>query len=471
MKILVAIANHGTKNAAYLQRLLQAYRSLPFEVRLVVLSDLPKDLGPDVEVVVGAPTRDPWSLPFGHKAIFAEQADRYDLFIYSEDDTLINQRNIEAFQRVSEVLPEDRLAGFMRYEVEPGGKRTFSTVHSHFHWVPSSLEAYGGLVFASFTNEHSACYLLLRRHLQQAIRSGGFLVPPHSERYDLLVTAATDPYTQCGFKKVVCVSELEDFVLHHLPNQYLGRMGLDEEDFSRQVSALLNLNSRPGEREELFTTQTNLYQSLGSRNYYEPCRQDILQHLPGRTGRVLSIGCGWAATEKELLDRGYQVAGIPLDAVIGACARARGIETTPPGFEAALQSLVGETFDLILISEVLQFLPDPAGLLAQCASLLAPGGLLTGSVANFDYLGIWRLVLEGKIPWECVRSFDRAGVHFSNRRKVVRWFKAAGYPRLRLFWTLEERNRSRAKVAGGLLNRLFASHLVFQAAGPGSGGR
>ena len=47
------------------------------------------------------------SLPFAHKAVFAENADRYDLFIYDEDDVLAPKSTIEAYPRATRVLPED----------------------------------------------------------------------------------------------------------------------------------------------------------------------------------------------------------------------------------------------------------------------------------------------------------------------------------------------------------------------------
>ena len=114
MRILVAIASYGTKNLKYLQALLTEYRRMPFEVDVVVLSNEPKELGEDVEVLVGLPTRNPRSLPFGHKALFAERAKDYDLFIYSEDDTLITERNIRAFLDAIGVLPAHEIAGFLR---------------------------------------------------------------------------------------------------------------------------------------------------------------------------------------------------------------------------------------------------------------------------------------------------------------------------------------------------------------------
>ena len=114
MKVLVAIANYGSKNQAYLERLVNEYKSMSYDIDIVVLSNIPKELSPDIEVRVGLPAKNPWSLPFRHKELFAERIDEYDLFIYSEDDTLIKQENIEAFVRVQEILSENEIAGFLR---------------------------------------------------------------------------------------------------------------------------------------------------------------------------------------------------------------------------------------------------------------------------------------------------------------------------------------------------------------------
>ena len=109
MNILVAIANYGLKNQAYLQKLIDEYKSMSYSVDIVVLSNIPKELDPDIEVIVGLPAKNPWSLPFTHKRIFAERSKYYDLFIYSEDDILIKQKNIEAFLKVQAILPDDEI--------------------------------------------------------------------------------------------------------------------------------------------------------------------------------------------------------------------------------------------------------------------------------------------------------------------------------------------------------------------------
>src|SRR5215467_11650345 len=116
MKILVAITSYGTANDKYLMRLIEEYRSMSHDVDIVVLSNIAKSVD-GVEVRVGMPTKDPWSLPFAHKQVLAERVNDYDLFIYSEDDTLITEANIRAVLDLSKQLPEREIPGFFRYEI------------------------------------------------------------------------------------------------------------------------------------------------------------------------------------------------------------------------------------------------------------------------------------------------------------------------------------------------------------------
>jgi hypothetical protein len=83
------IPNHGTKNDGYLARVLAEFRSMPYQTDFVLLSNLQKSHGNDVEVLTGTPTKNPHSLPFGHRKVFGERRDAYDLFVYTEDDILI----------------------------------------------------------------------------------------------------------------------------------------------------------------------------------------------------------------------------------------------------------------------------------------------------------------------------------------------------------------------------------------------
>lgn len=380
MKILVAIANHGTKNNAFLKRLLEEYRHFTCEVSIVVLSDTPKSFGDDIEVRVGAPTRNPYSLPFGYKKLFRERQNEYDIFIYSEDDTLITEENVRSFVDVTQYLPEEIICGFIRYETDHQKTRYYSTFNNHYHWDPTSVVQYGPYKLAYCTNEHSACFILTRAQLKKAIASGGFDKPPRVEKYDMLVTAATDPYTQCGFRKLIPVSHLEQFSLQHLPNVYIGKMGVKEEEVLRQIEVLLNVENEkiPGP----LIDSKRLDGIGGAKQYYERIRQDILETIPPQAKTVLSVGCVWGETEKEIAGRGIKVVGVPMDAVIAVSARMRGIETTPPNHDAAIRYLSGRKFDCILFNDVLEHVDDPAKWLNEYRSLLNPDGCFVISAAN-----------------------------------------------------------------------------------------
>ncbi len=463
MKVLVTIANHGKKNSEYLNILLKEYRSMRFETDIVVLSNIPKILGSDIEIVVGCPAKDPWSLPFGHKRVFADRADKYDLFIYSEDDTLIKESNIRAFLEATAVLPENEIAGFIRYETDSSGESNYSTINSHFHWVPGSVHSIKNYTFARFTNDHSACYVLTRKQLKTAIASGGFLVEPHQEKYDLLVTAATDPYTQCGFTKMLCISHLEDFCLHHLPNQYLGKMGLSSGDLRQQIDTLLSMTPENRQSEQLFQGETNLKQGRWSKNYYESCREDILDLIPAETKRILSIGCGSGATEAKLVQKGLEVVAIPLDSVIGACAETKGIKTMIANFDKALDELHKQKFDCILFLEVLEHLPDPINIMSRFFRLLSPNGVFLISVPNFNHIRVWRDILSGEIRWEERRDFTKSQVHFTTKRLVKRWLDQSGMEPAKLVFCIEEHYRKMAALSLGLSPGLLASNMIIVA--------
>jgi SAM-dependent methyltransferase len=461
MKMLVVIASYGRKNDAYLARVLSEYRSMPCHTDIVVLSNLAKDLGPDVEVVVGLPTKHPMSLPFGHKRIFAERQTQYDLFLYTEDDMLITRANIEALLRVSAMLPPSELLGFFQWEKYPDGTKYFPAVHGHFHWVPESVKVVGKYKFAQFTNEHAACFLLTRSQLQQAIASGGFLVPPHEGKYTLLETATTDPYTQCGFRKVLCLSHFEDFLVAHLPNCYAGGvLGLDEPDFRAQMDLLQRVAGNGGLPKPLLEPETKLFHRAWSKRYYEPCREDLLTLLPANARNVLSIGCGWGATEASLIKKGIRVVGVPLDSVIAACAQQRGVEVVCGDLNGALAQLAGQQFDAILMPGVLHLLSDPRKALMDAIALLSDSGVLVASFPNVERLPfLWRrLRYPGR--YTNFGDYRRGGMHAISKRRATQWFSQSGLRITKIKHTVPANWQRLVTRSRGLAAPLFSTEYV-----------
>lgn len=423
-RVLVAIANHGTSKQRELQRLLATYRSMTYPCDLVVLSDAPKDLGADVEVLVGAPTRDPWSLPFGHRRLFAERRDDYDLFVYSEDDHLVTEAHLRAFLDTVDVVADGDIPGFMRYELAADGERWLHTMHSGYRWDPDSAYLSQGLLFAHHTNEHAACTVMTRRHLDLAIRSGGYLVAPHRGKYDMLVTAATDLYTQCGLRKVVCVSRLDDFLVHHLPDKYVRVFGTPEHLVRPQLAALREIAAGRRPARTLLRTETAAGEGTLSKSYTEHRGDALVALLDVPVDRALVVGTGSVLREQQLLGDAAEITCIPLDSVVSATAEQAGLETLTPDLPTALQQLDGRRFPCILMVDLLHRWPDPAHVLRGLAPHLEPAGVVLLSIPNGPAHRLRALWHDRRLPRF---RFARTGLHLSGRGRLRRWLLDAGY--------------------------------------------
>jgi len=105
-------------------------------------------------------------------------------------------------------------------------------------------------------------------------------------------------------------------------------------------------------------------------------------------GRLLEIGCGLGYT-LHLLEPYFETYGMDLSAFAVQVASRTAARSRILQMDAhTLAALVGPPFDVILAANLLEHLEHPDQVLAQCARLLGPGGILlcwvpnTGSVAK-----------------------------------------------------------------------------------------
>jgi 2-polyprenyl-3-methyl-5-hydroxy-6-metoxy-1,4-benzoquinol methylase len=139
---------------------------------------------------------------------------------------------------------------------------------------------------------------------------------------------------------------------------------------------------------------------------------------PDRT--VLDVGCWTGDLGRALATRGCTVTGVEVDA--DAAERARvdftRVETADVE-ETALSSLFDAgSFDAVVFGDVLEHLRDPARVLRDATTLLAPGGRIVLSVPNVTHgslrlavlQGQWRYTERGLLDSTHLRFFDRAGL-------------------------------------------------------------
>jgi 2-polyprenyl-3-methyl-5-hydroxy-6-metoxy-1,4-benzoquinol methylase len=399
---------------------------MPFDIDIVVVSNIDKSaLG--VECRVGLPNKNPWSLPFAHKKLFAERADKYDLFIYSEDDMLITGENLRAFLDVTAELQQDEIAGFVRVEKGANGEESYPDIHDNFHWDSTSVRSRGRYTLAHLTNEHAACYVLTQAQLGMAIQSGGFLADPREDKYDLLCTAATDPYTQCGLRKFIPVSHVGDFTVHHMSNKYVGRLGITAAELKHQIGALIQISECSKRPRPLFNTETKLPRGLYSKDYYEPVSEDVISAIPRKARNVLSIGCASGATEERLVERGLRVVAMPLDPVISSGAAARGVEMIHGDIDEIASLTRGEKFDCVLCLNVLHLAHDPATVLSRLKDCLSDDSTVIIQSPSMMSLRSIRQVFRNMPVLQPGRDYySSTGMHFSTASRVRNWCAKSG---------------------------------------------
>ena len=438
--VLVAIASYGTAQDPYLRRVLAEYRKLHLPVRIVVLTDRPKAAA-GAELKVGLPSHNTYSLPFAHKPLFAENRDRFDLFIFAEDDVLITRRQIDAFLAAQRLLRDDEVGGFVRSETNSAGQRFITSIHHHFRWLPGSVVERGGEVFAELSNHHSGCFMVTRAQLRKAIESGGFLVPPHAEKYGMLETAASDLYTQCGFRRLLCVSRIQDFIVPHLPNKYYPHMGIATEELEEQLCALRDVHDRKTWQGKLFEPESRAPGFRWSKDLYERADEPLLGLLSPSARSVVSVGCGWGENELWLKRNGREVCAVPVDVVFAALVRKRGIRTVEGPLDRVIASLCGERFGAALLADCLHLVPEPVEWLRQVAGLVDPDGQVVASVPYTCSLTAWINDWRSGRRRPRAPRFQSTGVHPVTPRHLRDWCRQAGLRCVRIIPDFENHRR------------------------------
>ena len=115
---------------------------------------------------------------------------------------------------------------------------------------------------------------------------------------------------------------------------------------------------------------------------------DLLERYGAQPGsRLLEIGCGHGDFLLRARNRGFAVTGVEFSEKTCAATRARlggGAEV----IHADPDNLPGEdaAYDICVLSDVIEHVRDPRGLLAQAHRLLKPGGILFFAAPSLDSL-------------------------------------------------------------------------------------
>lgn len=219
--ILAVLVNYGEEQLHYLQQVVTSLKSFKkYNVTIIVNSNISLNHIKGIDHVNVIELNDYQLLPLTCKQVIWHYRDEFDIFLFGENDHLFNERHIDNYLRYTSILPDNRIAGLIQYEENETG-RYYPAYHAHYDWDYDSVEEYEGLKFAHFTNIHQATFILNQEQLLCIGQLYDFTQFFGTSHYSVKCKVNTDIYQFCGMKKLICISEFEDNLIHHLPNIYI----------------------------------------------------------------------------------------------------------------------------------------------------------------------------------------------------------------------------------------------------------
>lgn len=126
-----------------------------------------------------------------------------------------------------------------------------------------------------------------------------------------------------------------------------------------------------------------LYGALTTARYRE-LLDSLSRKVAGR--RVLDVGCGQGHFVYAASEAGWDVLGIePSPSGVGI-ARSFGLPCEVGDVKTA-PGLTASSFDVVTLIEVIEHVEDPRNVLAGCAALVKPGGVIYLTTPNYASLG------------------------------------------------------------------------------------
>lgn len=150
--------------------------------------------------------------------------------------------------------------------------------------------------------------------------------------------------------------------------------------------------------------------------------------LVGRDKAVLDVGCASGYLARALQSQGCRVSGIEIDPVAAETAR-DALEKLVVGdlnHVRLSDSFDAASFDVLVFADVLEHVLEPATVLADALTLLAPGGRVVISIPNVAHGAVRLALLQGRWEYTDTGLLDSTHVRFFTYASLMAMLDEAG---------------------------------------------
>lgn len=216
------------------------------------------------------------------------------------------------------------------------------------------------------------------------------------------------------------------------------------------------------ERLQPITALSHISYDSKEIKYFAGARCDYVAELPcDANARILEIGCGNGDTGALAISEGKCACycGVEVYGPAAEIARSKITEVIAGDVENTTLSWPSQSFDALILSEVLEHLVDPWTTLRKLRPLMKPGALVFASSPNISHYSVISMLLRGE--WHLANNgiMDRSHLRWFTPKVYRAMFESSGYhvTSLRSLSNLG----MKARVARALLCG-FGEHLLWR---------
>lgn len=164
--------------------------------------------------------------------------------------------------------------------------------------------------------------------------------------------------------------------------------------------------------------------------YFSGARKLFIDSLPvNPEARMLEIGCGNGDTSAyaRATQKCGWCCGVELCEAPAREARTKLDQVIVGDVEKVAMPFAPGTFDVLILSEVVEHLVDPWKALAQLRTLMKPGAIVLAGSPNVCHYDVVRTLLKGRWRYETKGIFDATHLRWFSPATYAELFESAGF--------------------------------------------